>query len=977
MFFRPSSILNNMSTITPHLAAAIAEAIEAIPIANQSAPLHGDILGDPHDALRRLNDWAFTQGYALVINSATATRARFSCIHHGKATRNSRNTAEEDRVRVATHVRQTNYKFEVYVSIQKRRGGQWIFGYSKHVIHNHPPAIDPFTLPPHIQRRPSLQKSKEIAGYMRGTVGFADAKEVLENQGLPDLSRKQYYNLQRKMEEGMLSPQQEAYWIKQFVEDHDCQVRSKDIWVHSAIHGRQRIIQVLCWWTKEQERMARRFVSQFASATDATFNTNERLLPLQQVVGIDNTGKTFPILQAFVTSESADVFRFIDYILTTFFFYDCPGPSVLVRDFAKGLACAVAQLGVEQICATKAKEQEQSSKGKEREISMEIAPKEPPNNPMSTTTKVDWVANTIESIKTENGVVFLQLCAWHAAEAIKKRLLKSGRYSQEKRLDLSNLIWRWIKSPDLQALEKSRDALLKALRPPEAEYLTTFYRPKERAFIYAFTSKLPNLGMNTTQRAESAHVVAKRGLSKNLPLYKAVEKLTERLLQLDKDYDARINQERVVYPRLLDRDFFYLCLHRITHYALNLSMEELIKAKELLDTLEKRGDLYDSFEPSVGCRLECSLPLRFGIPCRCWMAYFYSRDLPIPLNLFHPRWLYDGPEVLEDPWQISLENINFDQSLQLYNTERYTGRFAGRGRQVIIDEAFKLVEQHDKLPPGEGVPFAAAYKSISNKLSRRQESKLQHLENTPAELPARLEQPKLAFAPGRKRALTGHESAQRQELERSRSRRRLHEYEKLQADAEDRLEAARLLKAAEHSRIAEAYYNLEHLDNKVSLGDCIDSESNSGNTSEFADIDQPGWLEKLQARQQENQSLQGHTSQAPISISSTSSEYSSELSELDEYLSLPPAASVPLPQRSSPAIAPPATAPISRPTRSRKPSRKVASQLSQDKAKEKAKAKAESRKKRIPRGKDTSQLLDKIDISSDLDKLDLPIRSSQ
>jgi hypothetical protein len=103
--------------------------------------------------------------------------------------------------------------------------------------------------------------------------------------------------------------------------------------LHPDKTKKDRLIQAIAWWSQEQMRLARRFVSRRLVESDATFNTNERRLLLQHVVGIDNTGKTFPILQVFHISESARTFRFIMDIWRTYFFYDCPGikPSTISR----------------------------------------------------------------------------------------------------------------------------------------------------------------------------------------------------------------------------------------------------------------------------------------------------------------------------------------------------------------------------------------------------------------------------------------------------------------------------------------------------------------------------------------------------------------------------------------------------------------------------------------------------------------------
>jgi hypothetical protein len=69
-----------------------------------------------------------------------------------------------------------------------------------------------------------------------------------------------------------------------------------------------RVVKDISFMSDEQIRMARRFVSGFLYETNVTFNTNTRRLPLTVMVGIDNTGHTFPTAFMFITSESAKSF---------------------------------------------------------------------------------------------------------------------------------------------------------------------------------------------------------------------------------------------------------------------------------------------------------------------------------------------------------------------------------------------------------------------------------------------------------------------------------------------------------------------------------------------------------------------------------------------------------------------------------------------------------------------------------------------
>jgi hypothetical protein len=183
-----------MTTISAALHCQLAEAIEAIPTTHLNAPVAGEAVADPDAFYIRLQDWAFSQGYAFVKSSGkNEVRRRFKCFHHQAVTRNTRKLEEKDRRRVATHVREGNCKFECYISVWKTRGDQWVFNYT-HTIHNHPPAVDPFQLEPHHHRRPGHAQAIEVGKLLRGSVGYSVALEVMSKEDLY-LGRKEFYNL--------------------------------------------------------------------------------------------------------------------------------------------------------------------------------------------------------------------------------------------------------------------------------------------------------------------------------------------------------------------------------------------------------------------------------------------------------------------------------------------------------------------------------------------------------------------------------------------------------------------------------------------------------------------------------------------------------------------------------------------------------------------------------------------------------------
>jgi hypothetical protein len=198
---------------------------------------------------------------------------------------------------------------------------------------------------------------------------------------------------------------------------------------------------------------------------------------------------------------------------------------------------------------------------------------------------------------------------------------------------------------------------------------------------------------------------------------------------------------------------------------------ELLKAKYLYDTTEEEDDI---FEPKVSCKELCELPLRYRLPCKHWMLYFYRKDELIPINLFHPCWLIDGLFTLYESWYIRLDNHDYltDEPIQ----ERYVSdRSVRAGEQLILDKSRAVVYTHQKLFFIEKEVFARAFKKICDSLISWQDEKLDQLQQLPRRLPDAIIQPKLTFGKGRKRALTSAESAAIQKkdeaLQRSRARK--------------------------------------------------------------------------------------------------------------------------------------------------------------------------------------------------------------
>jgi hypothetical protein len=104
------AVLTSLSPVTPKLAAAIAEATKALLPSYLLPPVAGEAFDDKKQAFLRINDWAFTQGFAIATESGPTNRTRFECTYHYKKTRNWRKTALEERERVKIKTKTKGYK---------------------------------------------------------------------------------------------------------------------------------------------------------------------------------------------------------------------------------------------------------------------------------------------------------------------------------------------------------------------------------------------------------------------------------------------------------------------------------------------------------------------------------------------------------------------------------------------------------------------------------------------------------------------------------------------------------------------------------------------------------------------------------------------------------------------------------------------------------------------------------------------------
>jgi hypothetical protein len=150
---------------------------------------------------------------------------------------------------------------------------------------------------------------------------------------------------------------------------------------------------------------------------------------------------------------------------------------------------------------------------------------------------------------------------------------------------------------------------------------------------------------------------------------------------LGRQYDGDINQQRRTTPRLLDSAAFSAIKSKLTHYALELSSMQW-STKKMADDIEEGKEEEFEFNLCVGCTFGCKLPARFGLFCKHWMYSSIVEEYPLPLSLFHPRWLFDGPAVLHDRWVMTWDPELAPPAMGPTLADRHAGdRYTARGLQ--------------------------------------------------------------------------------------------------------------------------------------------------------------------------------------------------------------------------------------------------------------------------------------------------------
>ena len=113
--------LSVMASALFSLDQKIGKAKALLPPAHCLPPQEGEGFASWEEGKARLQDYAFTQGFAIVIESFQKTRGvmLLECTRHHRKERNTRKLAETDRQRKSTKVSFNNCKYRVRLRKKK------------------------------------------------------------------------------------------------------------------------------------------------------------------------------------------------------------------------------------------------------------------------------------------------------------------------------------------------------------------------------------------------------------------------------------------------------------------------------------------------------------------------------------------------------------------------------------------------------------------------------------------------------------------------------------------------------------------------------------------------------------------------------------------------------------------------------------------------------------------------------------------
>ena len=215
-------------------------AIALLPPPHLLPPQENELFSSWEEAKTRLQDYAFTQGFALVTETHDKKNHLIvlDCTRHHKRVRNTRKVEEEDRVRANTKVSFNECPYRLRLKKNKDNAWRLIVTNSEH---NHEMATDPFAFREHHSRDPDRTDALDQGKSLRASsTQYGQAARILGIQGLR-LSRSDYYNLAHS--EGAHTPEEELLFALGSLKDRGFHIRCKEKYIVKNNVRERRVIE--------------------------------------------------------------------------------------------------------------------------------------------------------------------------------------------------------------------------------------------------------------------------------------------------------------------------------------------------------------------------------------------------------------------------------------------------------------------------------------------------------------------------------------------------------------------------------------------------------------------------------------------------------------------------------------------------------------------------------------------------------------
>ena len=242
------------------LETRLQNALALLPPSHRLPPQENESFGSWEDGKTRLQDYAFTQGFALVTETNNKKRqvVILECTRHHSKERNTRKLGEKDRKRKNTKVAFNDCRYRL--KLKRDEDETWRL-YIINPDHNHEMARDPFSFKEHQTRDPERATALEQGENLRdASTKFGQASRVLGISNLR-LSKNDYYNLTRSM--GRHTPEEELNFALGSLDEAGFHVRTLEKYIIENNTPQRRIVEHFFFCNAEQIRLVKRFVVRF------------------------------------------------------------------------------------------------------------------------------------------------------------------------------------------------------------------------------------------------------------------------------------------------------------------------------------------------------------------------------------------------------------------------------------------------------------------------------------------------------------------------------------------------------------------------------------------------------------------------------------------------------------------------------------------------------------------------------------------